>query len=151
MLNITLLVVGKIKDQALNNLARDYFKRIKPYARLIIEELKAESFSINTKNRAKELEALRIQNYLAKKSGAEVYLLTERGQLLNSHAFSNKINCQELILIIAGSLGFTTDLEAKYPQISLSPLTFPHELARVVLLEQIYRAATILNNKEYHY
>jgi 23S rRNA (pseudouridine1915-N3)-methyltransferase len=151
MLNITLITIGKIKEAYLNEAALEYIKRIKPYGRLILEELKAESFSSTTKDKAKKLEAERIQAILDRKSGAEIYLLSEHGAQFDSLAFSSKIDGKELVLVVAGSLGFAKDLEAKYPKISLSPLTFPHELARVVLLEQIYRATTIINNKEYHY
>lgn len=152
MLNISLVTIGKIKEAYLNEAADSYLKRIKPYGRLKIEELKAESFSETTKTKAKKLEAARIQAVLERKSDAHIYLLAEQGELFNSLDFATKINTtKELVLVIAGSLGFDPELEAKYPKLSLSPLTFPHELARVVLLEQIYRAATILNNKEYHY
>lgn len=152
MLNITLVAIGKIKDAYLNGAALEYIKRIKPYGRLTITELKAEPFSVTTKDKAKKLEAERIEAVLERKSEAEVYLLSEHGVLFNSPNFAAKLNTtKELVLVIAGSLGFAKELEVKYPKISLSPLTFPHELARVVLLEQIYRAATIINNKEYHY
>lgn len=152
MLNITLITIGKIKNAALNEAALEYIKRIKPYGRLTISELKAEPFSLTTKDKAKKLEAERIEAVLERKSESEVYLLSEHGTLFNSPDFAAKLNTtKELVLVIAGSLGFAKELESKYPKISLSPLTFPHELARVVLLEQIYRAATIINNKEYHY
>ena len=151
MLNITLITVGKIKEAYLNEAALEYLKRIKPYGRLTLHELKAESFSNTTKDKAKKLEGERIAAILDRKSEAEIYLLSEHGNLFDSPDFAIKINGKELVLVIAGSLGFAKELEVKYPKISLSPLTFPHELARVVLLEQIYRAATIINNKEYHY
>lgn len=151
MLNITLITIGKIKEAYLNEAALEYLKRIKPYGRLTLHELKAEPFASTTKDKAKKLEGERIAAILDRKSEADIYLLSEHGTLFNSPDFAAKINDKEIVLVIAGSLGFTKDLETKYPKISLSPLTFPHELARVVLLEQIYRAATIINNKEYHY
>lgn len=151
MLNITLVTIGKMRESYLNEAALEYLKRIKPYGRLVLEELKSESFSGTTKDKAKKIEAERILSFLDRKNGAEVYLLAEHGTLFNSLDFAAKIKDKELVLVIAGSLGFDKELENKYPKISLSPLTFPHELARVVLLEQIYRAATIINNKEYHY
>jgi len=151
MLNITLITIGKIKEASLNEAALEYIKRIKPYGRLVIQELKAEPFASTTKDKAKKLEASRIEAVLDRKSDAVVYLLAEHGAQFNSLEFAAKIKDRELVLVIAGSLGFAKELEAKYPKISLSPLTFPHELARVILLEQIYRAATIINKKEYHY
>ena len=151
MLNITLITIGKIKDASLNEVALEYIKRIKPYGRLAIQELRAEPFASTTKDKAKKLEASRIEAVLERKGDAVVYLLAEHGAQFNSLEFAAKIKDRELVLVIAGSLGFAKELEAKYPKISLSPLTFPHELARVILLEQIYRAATIINKKEYHY
>ena len=151
MLNITLITIGKVKEAHLNEAILEYLKRIKPYGRVIMQELKAESFSKITKDKAKQVEAERIQAVLERRAGAEIYLLSEHGAQFNSLDFADKIKDREIILVIAGSLGFAKELEAKYPKISLSPLTFPHELARVVLLEQLYRAATIINSKEYHY
>lgn len=152
MLNLTIITVGKIKEAYFNEASLVYLKRIKPFGRLKIEEIKAEPFSITTKDKAKKIEGQRIQNILDRKPEAQIYLMAETGALFNSLDFSSKINTTpEIILVIAGSLGFTPELENKYPKLSLSPLTFPHELARVVLLEQIYRAITIINKKEYHY
>ncbi len=151
MLNITLITIGKVKEAYLNEATLEYLKRIKPYGRLTMQELKAEPFSVTTKDKAKQIEAERIMAVLEKRNDAEIYLLSEHGAQFNSPDFADKIKDKEIVLVIAGSLGFAKELENKYPKISLSPLTFPHELARVVLLEQIYRAATIINNKEYHY
>lgn|SRR5574344_1879655 len=151
MLNITIITIGKVKEAYLNEATLEYLKRIKPYGRLTMQELKAEPFSVTTKDKAKQIEAERIMAVLDKKTNAEIYLLAEHGTQFNSLDFASKIKDREIVLVIAGSLGFAKELENKYPKISLSPLTFPHELARVVLLEQIYRAATIISNKEYHY
>lgn len=151
MLNITIITIGKIKDKFLSGLAAEYLKRISPYARLTVTELKAESFTATNKEKAKILEAERIETVLSKKNSAKVYLLSEEGELSPSHDFAKRLNQGEIILVIAGSLGFAKDFSNKYPKISLSPLTFTHEMARVILFEQIYRATTILNNKEYHY
>lgn len=152
MLNLTIITIGKIREVYFREAVASYLKRIKPYGRLNVVELKAESFSSTTKDKAKKIEAERIQTILDRKSEAQIYLLSEGGALFNSQEFALKLNTtQELVLVIAGSLGYASELENKYSKISLSPLTFPHELARVILFEQIYRAATILNKKEYHY
>lgn len=152
MLNITIVTIGKVKEAYWKEAVLEYQKRLQPYARLKIEELKAESFSDSTKEKAKKAESDNIELYLGKKKNAEVYLLSEHGELFDSPAFAKKMESnEEIILVIAGTQGFTKDLAVKYSKISLSPLTFPHELARVVLLEQLYRAATIINKKDYHY
>ncbi len=152
MIDITLLAIGKIKDKAYSNLIAEYFKRLKPYARLKIIELEAVSFSEKLQAKAKEFEAEKIENYLIKQKDTLIYLMAERGQELNSRDFALFLEKKSpLILVMAGALGFNEFLYQKYPSLSLSALTFPHELARVILLEQIYRSATILQNKNYHY
>lgn len=152
MLNITIIAIGKVKEVYWKEAILEYQKRLGPYARLKIEELKAEAFSDSTREKAKKAESDNIELYLEKKKNAEIYLLSEHGELFDSLSFAKKMDKgQEIVLVIAGTQGFDKVLAAKYPRISLSPLTFPHELARVVLLEQLYRAATILNQKDYHY
>lgn len=152
MLDITLVALGKIKDKSCAGLVSEYVKRIKPYARLKIVELEAVSFSEKLRVRAQEFEAEKIENFLSKNKGAVVYLLAERGETFDSPKFAYWLEKKSpLILVLGGALGFSPGLYKKYPCLSLSPLTFPHELARVIFLEQIYRAATILQKKNYHY
>ncbi len=153
MLDITLVTIGKVKDKSYLSLISDYQKRSKPYLKLKIVELDALSFSDKTKDKAKEFEAERIVNFLNKqKDNAAVYLLAERGEIYDSVEFANWLNKKSpLIFVLGGSLGFSESLYNNYPSLSLSPLTFPHELARVIMLEQLYRAATILQKKNYHY
>lgn len=152
MIDITLVAIGKIKDKAYSSLVTEYFKRIKPFARLKIVELEAIPFSEKLRDKAKDFEGEKIENYLNKQKEAIVYLLAERGKSLSSVELANWLEKKSpLVLILGGALGFSDSLYKKYPSLSLSPLTFPHELARVILVEQIYRAATILQNKNYHY
>ncbi|NCN07328.1 23S rRNA (pseudouridine(1915)-N(3))-methyltransferase RlmH [Candidatus Falkowbacteria bacterium] len=154
MLNITLLTIGKIKDKSINDLILEYLKRLKPYAKINIEELKSESFKVDNKNKAKEVEGERILNYLKKYPDSQVILLTENGKTFDSVEFSDFINNENthFIFVIAGSLGFSKAVENKIKtSLSLSKMTFTHEMARLILLEQIYRAITIHKKKEYHY
>ncbi len=152
MLDITLVAIGKIKDKSYSALALEYAKRIRPYARLKIIELEAVPFSEKLRNKAKDFEGEKINNFLNKNKEVVVYLLAERGESFNSLKLADWLEKKSpLIFVLGGALGFSDDLYKKYPSLSLSPLTFPHELARVVLLEQVYRAATILQNKSYHY
>jgi 23S rRNA (pseudouridine1915-N3)-methyltransferase len=153
MLDLTLITVGKIKDKNHREIAENYLKRLKPFARLEMLEVKASAFSTSTRERAKKEEAERLQEILNKKNSSTIFLLAEDGSEHDSLSFAKsleKIN-GPIILIIAGALGWNQEFRNKYPKISLSKLTMPHELARVVLLEQVYRAALILANKEYHY
>jgi 23S rRNA (pseudouridine1915-N3)-methyltransferase len=133
-------------------LTNEYLKRLKPYARLKMIELEAVPFSEKMRDKAKEFEGEKIENFLNKNSGAVVYLLAERGESFDSYKLATWLEKKSpLILVLGGALGFSDLLYKKYPCLSLSPLTFPHELARVLILEQVYRAATILQKKNYHY
>jgi len=152
MLDITLVTIGKIKDKSYSALITEYSKRLKPYARLKVIELEAVSFAPNTRDKAKDFEGERIENFLIKQKDSVVYLLAERGETFNSPDFAYWLERKSpLTLVVGGALGFSDYLYNKYPAISLSLLTFPHELARVVLFEQLYRATTILQKKNYHY
>lgn len=157
MIDIILIAVGKIKNKSLAILVDDYSKRIKPFASLKVIELEAVSFSSHNHEAAKRLEAERIIKAIereeANPKGASTWLLAERGELFKSSAdLSHWLNKKSpLILVLGGSLGFSDELYQNYPQISLSDLTFPHELARVIFLEQLYRSTLLLTNKEYHY
>ncbi len=152
MLDITIVTIGRLKEKCWREAADEYLKRLGPYARIETVELEAASFSNSNQEKAKEIEFTRIDKFLSKKKDHNIYLLAEKGINLDSIEFANWLNREQpVILVIGGALGFSQKLYDSYPQISLSILTFPHELARVVLLEQIYRASTILNNKQYHY
>lgn len=151
MLDITLVTIGKIKDKNYQAAAAEYVKRLKPYAKLKVIELLAAPFSLQSRERSKEIEGKRIEDCLSSRSG-RVFLLAERGKVFASGDFAAFLEkSQPLTLVLGGALGFSSELYKKYPSLSLSLLTFPHELARVVFLEQLYRAVTILNKKDYHY
>lgn len=156
MLDLTILTIGALKNKNLRSLAEEYLKRLQPYGRLEIVELAAASFSASNQEKAKTTEGKAIQAYLAKRAASNrpgaVFLLAERGKEYNSLELATWLEkTGPLILVVGGALGFSTALYERYPQLSLSALTFPHELARVMLLEQIYRATTIINHKDYHY
>ncbi len=152
MLDIIIVTIGKLKEKIWQEATGEYQKRLSPYARLEVVELPALSFSGSDQDKVRKLEAEKIEKFLEKRRERNVYLLAEEGQKFDSIEFANWLNREQpLVLVIGGSLGFSRKLRDAYPKISLSDLTFPHELARVVLLEQIYRSSTILNNKQYHY
>lgn len=153
MNKITIIAVGKIKEKFWQTAIEEYAKRLKPYAVLNFVEIKAESFSSQNKKQAQIIENKRLIKVLEKYNKQNIYFLTEAGQEFNSLKFAKFLeNKSELVLVIGGALGWAEEIKEKYPQtISLSQLTMPHEMARVVLLEQIYRAVSIANGKEYHY
>lgn len=156
MLDLTIISFGAIKERAYQKMSAEYLKRLKPFARLKYIELEALPFSAKNLEAVKRLEGERLNNYLEKflsrNSNAVVYLLAERGLKFNSLDFAYWLNKkQPLVLVVGGASGFSEEIYNSYPSLSLSELTFPHELARLILLEQIYRAATILQGKNYHY
>lgn len=153
MLDISILALGKMSDSFLKQGIETYLKRLKPYAKIEIIELRAEPFKKHSQKQAKQKEAERVEKYLDKKL-AQVFLLEEKGELLDSVSFSkklHKLDNDKIILVLGGSLGFSEDLSRKYKGLSLSPLTFTHEIARLILVEQIYRAISIEKGKDYHY
>jgi 23S rRNA (pseudouridine1915-N3)-methyltransferase len=153
MFNITIVAVGKVKESYWRESIEEYDKRLRPYAKIKVEEIIPEPICVGDNDKTKKIEGEKILRFLAKYPKGEVILLSERGKKLSSMKFADlfRERNEQAVLVIGGSLGFSDEVEEKYPCVALSDLTFPHELARVVLMEQIYRAATILNKKEYHH
>ncbi|MCU0680315.1 MAG: 23S rRNA (pseudouridine(1915)-N(3))-methyltransferase RlmH [Planctomycetes bacterium] len=153
MFNICLLTIGKVKESYLAKGVEEYLKRLRPYAKIELQELKPESFSKGTKEKAKKIEGERLKSFLEKKPDEEIIVLDERGKQYTSLELAQKLDQtkKKIIFVIGGSLGLDQEILNKYPKFSLSNLTFTHEMARLLLLEQIYRSVTIVNGKEYHY
>lgn len=153
MLKISIIAVGKVKEKFWQAAIQEYLKRLKPYAKLEVIEVLAEAFSSQNKKNSQSKENGRLMKILEKYNKSDVYLLAEYGQEFTSLGFADFLkNKKEIILVLGGALGWAEEIKKEYPQsISLSQLTMPHELVRVVLLEQIYRAASIINKKDYHY
>ena len=158
-MNIKILTVGKIKEKYLIEAIAEYSKRILPYAKLSHKEVKDEptkdNASMKDNLKTKELEGNRI---LSKINDREyVIVLAIEGKQLDSVELANKIKelptygNSDLTFIIGGSLGLSKDVlnRANY-KLSFSNMTFPHQLMKVILLEQIYRAFRINNNAPYH-
>jgi 23S rRNA (pseudouridine1915-N3)-methyltransferase len=155
MLKITIICLGKFKEKAFLELEKEYLKRLRPFAKVKLVELPEISYRASDDlDRVKQKEAELIAKHLD--SSAVVILLEEKGVLRNSKDFASFLERlgslgQELIFVIGSGIGLHDSLHARSNhQISLSPLTFPHNFARVLLEEQIYRACTIIARKEYH-
>ncbi len=155
MFKIRIITLGKFKEKAYKELEAEFLKRLHPYAKIKVVELAEVGYGKN-----QEVEKIKLQE--AEKIVAQlpkdgvVILLEEKGTLRNSKDFSLFLERvgglgKELVFVIGSGVGLHESLKqySNY-SISLSPLTFPHNMARVVLEEQIYRACTILNGKEYH-
>lgn len=155
MWNITIVAIGKVKESYFRDAIEEYAKRLGPYVKLSFQELKPEPFhGEGDKLKAKKAEGERLSAFLEKRPESYVVILDERGKKYSSPAFAHHLEkiSQPIIFVIGGSLGIDERVVEEYKNsISLSEMTFPHEMARVVLVEQIYRAVTILKEKEYHH
>jgi len=153
MLNIEIIAIDKIRNKNFNLAIEEYLKRLKPYATIKITELKPEAFDSNNHEKIKKIEGEKILKILEKYPKENIWLLHERGDEIDSIKFSKQVenNGERIFFVIGGALGFSPEILKKYQQISLSRMTMPHELARLVLIEQLYRATTILKGKNYHY
>lgn len=143
-----LIVVGKLKDTNLEAIELDYIKRINNPA-LVIHELKASAEN-------KEAEGEAILRKVKDLGVTHLIIMSEWGKKRTSVEFAGWT--KELIekqskpaFVIAGAEGFSEEvLKAAKEKISLSDLTFPHKIARILLIEQLYRAQTIRTNHPYH-
>lgn len=147
---IKIICVGKIKDFNLKSLIDDYYKRITKYTSIQIIELKDENENYDEiKKESKEIE-----NYLDSKSyNIALDRLGKNIDSINLSKLIDKtfISYPNINFIIGGSLGIDKSILDKCNIVlSFSSLTFPHQLFRLMLLEQIYRSFKILNNERYH-
>ncbi|MDO9181833.1 MAG: 23S rRNA (pseudouridine(1915)-N(3))-methyltransferase RlmH [Bacteriovorax sp.] len=150
MKDLHLIVVGKLNDNNIAELERDYFKRLTS-PKLTIHEVK--SHSENLEKEAKEVSAK--LDELEKPERLFIVLLTEKGKQFESVDFSNWLNSQverlRVVFIIGGASGHgKAIIDRSHFKLSLSELTYPHKLARLLLIEQIYRAQTIKANHPYN-
>ena len=154
MIEINVISVGNVKEKYLQDLIADYKIRISKYALISLTELKDESNKIN-ENIVKEIEGERILASI--KDGFYVVLLDLKGTMLDSVEFSKKIDeistyySSKIAFVIGGSCGVSDEVKKRADyKISFSKMTFPHQLAKGILLEQIYRSFKILKNESYH-
>ena len=158
-MRITVLTVGKIKEKYLKDALDEYAKRISRYHKLeileVADEKTPDGASEAEEDRIRQTEGERILQKIPQ--GAYVVTLEILGQMLDSVEFSRKIadlgvqGESHLCFIIGGSLGLSPEVSkrAKW-KLSFSKMTFPHQLMRVILLEQIYRACRIQSGEPYH-
>ena len=153
-----LLTVGKIKDKALKLLIENYTKNLQKFTKLTIIEVKDEPEVKNASEedleilREKEAESLRKHI----KTGYKIALAIE-GKTFTSEALALEIekiktyHSSKLYFLIGGSYGISKSLKKEMDLLlSFSELTFPHQLMRVILLEQLFRSMKILNGEPYH-
>lgn len=158
-MKITVITVGKIKEKYLKDAIAEYSKRLSKYCKLEIVEVADEKTPDNASEvvedaiRAKEAE--RILKFV--KDDAFVITLEINGKQLSSEELADKIDklgvqgTSHIIFIIGGSIGLGQEvLQKSNYALSFSKMTFPHQLMRVILLEQIYRSYRIINGEPYH-
>ena len=158
-MKITVIAVGKIKEKFYTDAIAEYSKRLSRYCRLeiiqVADEKTPDGASEAQERQIKEKEGSRILAQI--KDGAYVIALAVQGIMLSSEQLAGKLNRlgvdgqSQIVLIIGGSLGLSDEVlkRADY-HLSFSPMTFPHQLMRVILLEQIYRSYRIVNGEPYH-
>jgi len=160
MININIICIGKIKEKYLKDALAEYSKRLSKYCRLNILELNDNSLpnKINpsTISGIKDDECKRIINNIKKDS--YIIALDLKGKDYSSEEFSKKIQdisvkgFSSITFIIGGTLGLNSEILGKSNEIiCFSKMTFPHQLIRVFLLEQIFRSFKIANNETYHW
>lgn len=155
-MKLRLLAFGKLKNRAYRRLSEDYLERIKKFFPMSMEEIAEEPYSpkVGVKALAKEEERL----LKRLKSHTYLILLDEKGQSMGSAAWAKKLEgffnagYSELAWAIGSAYGVSENLKKRAKETwSLSKLTFPHEMARVVFLEQLYRALSINKGLPYHH
>lgn len=156
---IKIIAVGKLKEKAMRALLEEYSKRIKAFTKLelieVADEIAPQSLSLAQMEQVKDKEGERI---LAKiKEQDHVILLDLAGKMLDSEALAMHIQktqtygSSDITFVIGGTLGVSKALIQRADlRWKLSDLTFPHQLVRIMLAEQIYRSFTILHHQPYH-
>lgn len=158
MMNVTVIAVGKLKENYLRDGCGEYIKRLGAYAKINVIEINEERASDNPSrseiNTIIEKEGERIIAKIPK--GAVVIPLCIEGKEYSSPDFSQlleniSMQSSNLCFVIGGSFGLSDAVKTvgKY-KLSFGKMTLPHQLARMVLLEQVYRAFSISNNSKYH-
>lgn len=149
---IKIITIGSIKEQYLRDAIEEYKKRISRYTNLEIIELKDEG--LLEKDKTLNVEAEKIERYIDSKD--YIITLEIEGKEYTSEEFAEKIRTiqienSHITFIIGGSYGLSQRIKEKAKMhLSFSKMTFPHQLFRVLLLEQIYRSYKIINNESYH-
>lgn len=157
-MNIQIICAGKLKENFWEDAVKEYTKRISKFAKISVIEVPDEKIP----NRLSEKEAKKIREkegeyILSKiKQGSYIIALCVESKQLSSERFAEKISDimtsnSNIAFIIGGSIGLSEKVKEMADfRISFSEMTFPHQLMRVILTEQIYRAFKIMNKENYH-
>ncbi len=158
-MRITVVAVGKIKERFFEDAVREYEKRLGRYCKLeiiqVADERTPDGAGEALERQIKEKEGERILAHI--RDGAYVIALAIEGKMLDSEELAQKLGqlgvggVSQVVFVIGGSLGLSgAVLERADYRLSFSKMTFPHQMMRVILLEQVYRGFRILNHQPYH-
>lgn len=158
-MNIQLITVGKLKEKYWQQAINEYMKRLQPYAKLQVIEVPDEKapdqLSETEAQLVKEKEAQRILAHI--KPDTTIIALAIEGKMLSSEQLSRQMEQlatygqSHLTFVIGGSLGLSEQvLQQAQHKLSFGKMTYPHQLMRVILVEQIYRAFKIMRGEPYH-
>jgi 23S rRNA (pseudouridine1915-N3)-methyltransferase len=146
MFRYTVIAIGKMKNRSLAMLCYDFSQRLKRQGNFELLELKDGDV---------ESEGLRILEALAKRSDARIYAMAEEGMTRTSQRLADELYALQgrpAIFILGGAYGLSDTVKARADALfSLSPLTFTHEIARMLVYEQLYRAVAIQTGSKYHH
>ena len=160
-MNIEIICIGNLKEPWLRDAEKEYTKRLSAYLKLNITELSEKKLPKNSgkaeEESVKEKEGEALISSIEKFGDAFVFALDMRGKQFTSERFSEEISELALkgkstfVFIVGGSLGLSEKVRKKADKIlSFSEMTFPHQLMRIILLEQIYRSQKIQRSEPYH-
>ncbi len=160
MFTVNIVTVGKLKENYLRDAVMEYSKRLTPFSKLNIIEIPEQRLSDNPSEReiknALSNEGKQFQSYIQSKSTYSFAMCIE-GKQMSSEELSDCFNTialngnSTINFFIGSSFGIADETKSSCDfKLSMSKMTFPHQLARVMLLEQIYRAFQIQNNSKYH-
>ena len=160
-MNIEIICIGSLKEKYLRDAELEYLKRLAPYCRIKVKELREARLPKDAGGAEEEDVRLREGGALiaAAKPDSSSYViaLDARGRQQTSEKFADMLEGlalegkSRIVFLIGGSLGFSDDVRRKANvTLSFSEMTFPHQLIRVILLEQLYRAQKILRGEPYH-
>ena len=158
-MNITVIAIGKLKEKYWQDAISEYSKRMKSYCNLQIIELKESPLranpSVADEQAVKDAEGADILSKI--KPSDYVITLEIKGKGLSSEQLAEKINTlgidgkSSIVFVIGGSLGLSESVSKRSDfKLSFSAMTFPHQMMRVILLEQVYRSFKINRNEAYH-
>ena len=146
MFRYTIIALGKMKNRSLAALCDDFSKRLKRQGNFELVELKDGDV---------ESEGLRILEALAKRGDARIYAMAEEGVTRSSQKLADELYALQgrpAVFIIGGAYGLSDAVKQRADQLlALSPFTFTHEIARMLLCEQLYRAVSIQTGSKYHH